>query len=86
MRGDSDSYDFVLLCCGVLLWVLGVGGGWGLKVPPPFLFVNTIEKVIRLCTVLKEKNLSGDCEDRDILWHFSRIYLSICKGHLRPLS
>ena len=28
----------------------------GLKVPPPFLFVKTVEKVIRLCTVLK-KNL-----------------------------
>ena len=27
----------------------------GLKVPPPFLFVKTIEKVIRLCTVLKKK-------------------------------
>ena len=31
------------------------GGGEGSKCPPPllFLFVNTIEKVIRLCTVLK---------------------------------
>ena len=27
----------------------------GLKVPPPFLFVKTIEKVIRLCTVWKKK-------------------------------
>ena len=31
--------------------------GGGLKVPPPFLFVKTIEKVIRLCTVLKKKIL-----------------------------
>ena len=30
-------------------------GGGGLKVPPLFLFVKTIEKVIRLCTVLKKK-------------------------------
>ena len=27
-------------------------GGGGLKVSPPFLFVKTIEKVIRLCIVL----------------------------------
>ena len=31
--------------------------GGGLKVPPPFLFVKTIEKVIRLCTALKKKIL-----------------------------
>ena len=29
--------------------------GEGLKVPSPFLFVKTIEKVIRLCTVFKKK-------------------------------
>ena len=30
-------------------------GGGGLKVPPPlYLFVKTIEKVQRLCTVLKK--------------------------------
>ena len=29
--------------------------GGGLKVPPLFLFVKTLEKVIRLCTVLKKK-------------------------------
>ena len=34
---------------------LSFNGGGGLKVPPPFLFVKTIEKVIRLCTVLKKK-------------------------------
>ena len=58
--------------------------GWGLKVPPPtpFLFVKTIEKVIRLCTVLKFF-LSGGCEDRDILWAFftnlsiESLYLSL---------
>ena len=43
----------------------------GLKVPlPPFLFVKTIEKEIRICTVLKKKKLSGGCEDRDIIWAF----------------
>ena len=34
---------------------LSFDGGGGLKVPPLFLFVKTIEKVIRLCTVLKKK-------------------------------
>ena len=34
---------------------LSFDGGGGLKVPPPILFVKTIEKVIRLCTVLKNK-------------------------------
>ena len=33
---------------------LSFDGGGGLKVPSPFLFVKTIEKVIRLCTVLKK--------------------------------
>jgi len=31
---------------------------------PLFLFVKTIEKVRRLCTVLKKKKLSGSLEDR----------------------
>mgnify|MGYP001418915763 CR=1 FL=1 len=44
-------------------------GGGGLKVSPLFLFVKTIEKVIRLSTVLIFF-LSGGCEDRDILWAF----------------
>ena len=35
--------------------LVGGGGGGGLKVPPLFLFVKTIEKVIRLCTVLKKR-------------------------------
>ena len=34
---------------------LSFDGGGGSKCPPPFLFVKTIEKVIRLCTVLKKK-------------------------------
>ena len=41
-------------------------GGGGLKVPPYFLFVKTIEKVIRLCTVLRKKNLIGSFEDKAI--------------------
>ena len=41
-----------------------IGGGWGAQSPPPpILFVKTIEKVIRLCTVLKKK-LSGSFEDK----------------------
>ena len=44
--------------------------GGGLKVPPPlFFFLKTIEKLIRLCTVLNFF-LSGGCEDRDMLWVF----------------
>ena len=47
----------------------GEGGG-GSKCPLPlFLFVKTIEKLIRLCTVLIFF-LSGGCEDRDMLWVF----------------
>ena len=38
-----------------LLLNLSYEGGGGLKVSPLFLFVKTIEKVIRLCTVLKKK-------------------------------
>ena len=34
--------------------------------PPPFSFVKTIEKVIRLRTVLKKKNLIGSFEDKAI--------------------
>ena len=57
--------------------------GGGAQSAPLFLFVKTIEKVIRLCTVLKKKKLSGGCEDRDILWAFftnlsiENIYLSL---------
>ena len=43
------------------------GGGQNLSIP--ILFVKTIEKVIRLCTVLIFF-LSGGCEDRDISWAF----------------
>ena len=38
-----------------LFQTLVLMGGGGLKVPPLFLFVKTLEKVIRLCTVLKKK-------------------------------
>ena len=34
---------------------LSFDGGGAQSAPPPFLFVKTIEKVIRLCTVLKKK-------------------------------
>ena len=37
------------------------------------LFLKTIEKVIRLCTVEK-KNFSGGCEGRLILWPFFTIF------------
>ena len=53
-----------LLLMGLFLTLVLMGGG--LRVPPLFLFVNTIEKVIRLCTVLKKKSLSGSFEDRAI--------------------
>ena len=37
------------------------------KCPPPlFLFVKTIEKVIRLCTVLKKNSLIGSFKDKAI--------------------
>ena len=60
------------------LVMMGLGG---LKVFPLFLFVKTIETVIRLITVLIFF-LSGGCEDRAILWAFftnfslETIYLS----------
>ena len=57
--------------------------GGGSKCPPPLsLFMKTIEKVIRLCTMIKKKNFSGGCEDWPILWAFftnlslETIYLS----------
>ena len=42
------------------------GGGGGLKVPPLFLFVKTIEKVIRLCTVLKKNSWIDSFKDKAI--------------------
>ena len=36
------------------------------KCPPPFLFVKTIEKVIRLCTVLKKKWFDDSFKDKAI--------------------
>ena len=40
--------------------------GGGGKVPHLFLFVKTIEKVIRLCTVLKKKYLIDSFKDKAI--------------------
>ena len=40
--------------------------------PPLFLFVKTIENVIRLCTVLKKKSLSGGLEDM-VIFHVSQL-------------
>ena len=46
---------------------LSFDGGVGSKCPPPpFLFVKTIEKVIRLCTVLKKNYLIGSFKDKAI--------------------
>ena len=57
------------------VWLtLGMMGG-GSKCPPIFI-CETIEKVIRLCSVLKKIVLT--------IHHFSRIYLSICNGHIKP--
>ena len=55
-RFEKISFEqhLTLVMMGGLQTLVLMGGG-GLKVPPPFLFVKTIEKVIRLCTVLKKK-------------------------------
>ena len=42
--------------------------GGSQSAPPLFLFVKTIEKVLRLCTVLQKK-FSGSFEDKAI-FHF----------------
>ena len=52
----------------IITKVKWVGGG-GAESAPSFLFVKTIEKLIRLCTVLKFF-FGGGCEDRDLLWAF----------------
>ena len=41
-------------------------GGGAQSAPPPFLFVKTIEKVKRLCTVLKKKISIGSFKDKGI--------------------
>ena len=46
--------------------ILSYDGGGGLKVPPLFLFVKTIEKVMRLCTVLKNNSLIDSFKDKAI--------------------
>ena len=53
--------------------------------PPLFLFVKTIEKVIRLCTVLKNKSLSGSFEDRAI-FHVSQLSYDGGGGLMCPLQ
>ena len=58
-------YFLTLLLMGCFQTLVLMGGG-GLKVPPLFLFVKTIEKVIRLCTVLKKKYLIGSFKDKAI--------------------
>ena len=45
---------------------LSFNGGGAQSAPPLFLFVKTIEKVIRLCTVLKKKYLIGSFKDKAI--------------------
>ena len=49
-----------------------IGGEGAQSAPPLFLFVKTIEKEIRLCTVLNKKYLSGSFEDRAI-FHVSQL-------------
>ena len=51
--------------------------------PPLFLFVKTIEKVIRLCTVLNFF-LSGGCEDRDYIILLVFLQIKIGGGHFDP--
>ena len=54
LDGNSEyvAHALTLVMMGGLQTLVLIGG---LKVPPLFLFVKTIEKVIRLCTVLKKK-------------------------------
>ena len=47
-------------------YTLVMMGGGGLKVPTLFLFVKIIEKVIRLCTVLKFFFLIDSFKDKAI--------------------
>ena len=54
--------------CFKLLVLMGRGGGEA--IPPPFLFVKTIEKVIRLCTVLMFYFLNGSFEEMGIFHVF----------------
>ena len=52
-KSSSLHYPLTLVMMGGLQTLVMMKGGS--KSPPPFLFVKTIEKVIRLCTVLKKK-------------------------------
>ena len=55
-----------LLLMGCFQTLVLMGGG-GSKGPPPFLFVKTIEKVIRLCIVLKK--FFFECEFWRAIFH-----------------
>ena len=64
---SRDHYSLNLTYDGGLQTLVMMGGGGLLKVPPPlFLFVKTIEKVIRLCTVLKKNSLIDSFKDKAI--------------------
>ena len=66
--------------------MMGRGGGpGGAESAHLFLFLKTIVKVIRLSTVLIFFLLSGSCEG-PYYGLFSRVYLSICNGHIRQVA
>ena len=71
--------NLVLLYKLMKLPLLLMGGG--LNLSPLFLFVKTIEKVIRLCTVLIFF-LSGSFEDMGIFHVY--IYLSVMDRYTPP--
>ena len=60
---NKFNLNLTLVMMGGLETLVLMGG---LKVPPLFLFGKTIEKGIRLCTVLKNISLSGSFEDKAI--------------------
>ena len=57
------------------------GGVWAQSAPPPIFICENNRKGNKIKHCVDLFFLSGGCEDRDI---FSRIYLSICNGHIRP--
>ena len=62
--GEGNILSLTLVMMGGLQTLVMMRGGS--KCPPPFLFVKTIEKVIRLCTVLKKNYLIGSFKDKAI--------------------
>ena len=58
--------------------------GGGAESAPLFLFVKTIEKEIILRTVLIFFFWVVVVKIGPYYGHFSRIYLSICNGHIKP--